>query len=205
VQLRDLTQGNMIKPPLSIAAQLPRNTGHQTHDTAELWAADLAVSRGGHCSMIFHDVLFVEARTGTRRAAYIYGIESPTGQPTNMPEGLSPSRVAEQQRVIEYLRTETQVEAHQMGAFANICHGIAYTAEAQATAAYIVQRCVDLDIAVGYKDDADAYHLLCLQDDESGFLVDARMVIPFDQMSKCTPAAAEGLHGRQSHFPAVQT
>lgn len=168
--------GELFKPPLAVAVKNARFVSRFPQDRGELWTADLKLCWGSDCQ-VFKDILFGES-DGT---AFILGIEFEDGYP----KGLKPAELAlKQQSFIKFLRDETCRRNNALGAVSLIFSGHEYSAEARATAAYIVARGISSVMGIGYRDSGGKYELVGIDPEEDGWLEDARSIRPFDELGK---------------------
>lgn len=124
------------------------------NDSAEVWSADISVSRSGGDESLFESILFVE----TAATASIYGAECKDGRP----EFLRKDLATKQQMFIEFLRNATASDNTTLGPMHVIFTGHEYSNELKATKAYLEARSSKLDIGVGYVNGEGDYVLLAV-------------------------------------------
>ena len=125
--------------------------------------------------------MFVESKDADGTVALIYGIEEESGEPVAIPAVLPRDAGKKQQRFIDVLRHETSVDSASLGMLASIFAGRAYRAAAKVTAAYIVAREEEHDIAVGFYNDEGVYEFTVAPDTDD-LLDRARATLPFDEI-----------------------
>jgi len=171
----------MSLPPLVVSVRNPRLVGQFQNSADLLFVADVKLHRRDVQTRIFEDVMFVESEDENRTIAFIYGIEKESGEPTAIPTLLPRDAGKTQQQFIHVLRHETSVDSASLGMLASLFTGRAYRTEAKVTAAYIVAREKDHDIAVGFHNDEGVYELIVAPDTDD--LLDmARATLPFDEI-----------------------
>ncbi|MGZ5233235.1 MAG: hypothetical protein ACXWC3_24720, partial [Burkholderiales bacterium] len=100
-----------------------------------------------------------------------------TAIPTLLPQDAG----KKQQRFIDVVRHETSVDSASLGMLGSIFTGRAYRAAAKVTAAYIVAREEEHDIAVGFYNDEGVYEFIVAPDTDD-LLDRARATLPFDEI-----------------------
>ena len=121
--------------------------------TDKLWSATVNAHRKGVICDIFKSILFVESLGLNQGTAYIYGIEFEDGYP----HGLNTDWARKQQTFIEFLRCENAQNIERMGIMGKLFSGSEYACEKKVTFAYLRLRDVNLNIGVGYVNDAGEY------------------------------------------------
>lgn len=186
-----------VRPPLIMAATNAVLIVRQ--GDIEIWSVDIAAVRH-RCSVdIFPGVLFREEhRDRIGHVVQIIGIDSPDGTDPGVPSGLA----GKQKAFVEFLRRETALENEALGAVSIAFPDSEFSAECEASMAYLAVRSLSWPFVVGFRNRKGEFEVCAIEPGDRN-RSDRANVMPYDELvtqaASSQGAPVEPLPGRVLH------